>query len=422
MLRGAYSLLAFLLLATATMRAGDDDNTLREPTLNLSVTGTSAVMRESAADIARLSQNLLDALLRNHDARPPGANLLVLADGGEPDPARTDPTVVLRRNMTPEILVHTLCRAVIQRAMTPMLPRGEFDVPSTHEWLAAAMTRRILAKLRGDTTSLGLLLPASAADGRIPDLGNLADHPVPPEAYLAYLLYARYADLLLSLIERADTGKDGCLRRILEFQAAGRAPSQAVRLALGDRPENGQSLPAWEAQETVRLIRRHHRPRSSQEIRERLNEITSVTLAAPGRTGVVGWGRVPFEQASETAGTAELAPQAVANRLRQLNELWRGAPLLLQPSLHRFSAGLQAAAAARDPRPLQQDWKLARAQFDEAAARQDRLEDFLEGLEKETGRSPALQAEVLLPLAAAGVERRRALFPELALWLDSLDR
>lgn len=393
----------------------------RDASLNLNVTGSSTAENEAVAAWVRQSQELLDTVTRQEPSRPTVTLNVII--GGKPPAAPRPPTVHLPAEATLAEILHRLNAGVILRRQLELQPRDPAGPPSSAEWLAAAMTRRFLGTLSGDASPVSMLVPASAAEGRLPDLDAFTRQPVAPEWTIPYTLYSRYADLLLTLLQFNDGSRDRRVQRILELQAAGRPPLQAMQLALADRMPSGETLQDWARRESSKLFRLQRRTQRSALIRERLQELLSIAVVTPGRTGTYGWERMQISRLPEM--TAAGAPGVAATRVnlqRQLGELAREAPPLLQPPLRLFAEALQNLREGGDEDKLRRSLSKAQADFEAAAVMQDKLDQYLDGLERETGNRSVRCLELLQPLAVRRNIQLRGLDPEIQDWLDSLDR
>ncbi len=312
------------------------------------------------------------------------------------------------------------------------------DKAGSLEWLAAALTHRLW---EGGAAHA---VPATFPGGGVPDLKGLLENPVPPDDPLLYPLYARSCDALLAVLESQQTAGESRILRIFELEAAGRAPSEAIRIVMLDHFAAKEQLQEWFRRSADQF--KAGRPPAKLTlggIQERIAVLdtalqaseTPVSAPAPAGaplTAVVGPGRqdVPFLPAAPESGrTAEAAVpaapgmDAICGFYNTLVALRSSAPILLHAPLQEYVLAVDALRDGNRSRMRRLSAK-ARSEFADAVRRQQEITALLDGLEQETGLVVAGSElhQLALEIARESRLRRRALAPELNDWLDKLEQ
>jgi hypothetical protein len=320
---------------------------------------------------------------------------------------------------TMERVTHRLLRALLQRRFMAAEDANPPLMPSA-EWLAAALTNRVLFGNRErDGRFAPDYEPARFAfqRGIYPEVERLLEHPVPPEATVLYRLYALHCDLLaLCVLEAAgpDAGQ-----RLLELDARGRTPPEALRFVLQEVLAPGETLQSWYARAAADGSRQGRRVSDTDSTAERFEALVTVTVAAPADIGSRG-NRVPLEDVPQRLAALPLENGAIGRLQHDLFELLKDAPYLLQKPISLYSEACDELAAGRT-RAARNALRAARKQFGQALARQRLLDAYLD--EQERRFVPA-ERRFALPLEIVGRYARaeRELDPELQRYLDTLSR
>jgi hypothetical protein len=318
-----------------------------------------------------------------------------------------------------ERVTHRLLRALLQRRFMAAEDANPPLMPSA-EWLAAALTNRVLFGNRErDGRFAPDYEPARFAfqRGIYPEVERLLEHPVPPEATVLYRLYALHCDLLaLCVLEAAgpDAGQ-----RLLELDARGRTPPEALRFVLQEVLAPGETLQSWYARAAADGSRQGRRVSDTDSTAERFEALVTVTVAAPADIGSRG-NRVPLEDVPQRLAALPLENGAIGRLQHDLFELLKDAPYLLQKPISLYSEACDELAAGRT-RAARNALRAARKQFGQALARQRLLDAYLD--EQERRFVPA-ERRFALPLEIVGRYARaeRELDPELQRYLDTLSR
>lgn len=286
------------------------------------------------------------------------------------------------------------------------------------DWMAAALTNRILHTCR----DLSLSRPdfgvprAAFLRGRFPDVEDLLGYSVAPESLLAYRLYAVHCQLLTKMINGIPSGTgQSCLMRVLELQAHGHPPSEAVKMVLREFSEADHDLQDWYERNALLASTGGDRPCSVDEIAERLRELESIRVVHPGRSGLTAE-RIDFDELPEWLESYNLDKAAARRKERQLYQLMKDAPFLLRDPILDYVAAFQILARGKD-RQFFSELREARENFKSACVRQKKVAAYLEYVES---RETPLERKYALYLYAfrRSESDRRALDSDLYQYLD----
>jgi len=407
-----------LALAVAGIMAalGASGDTDRLTELKLAVVG-SPDETALARDVVEEANGWLDRLLRS--SASPGRTITVRF--GDHLPAAAEPlTLHLAHDAPLPVVAHSLTQALLVRRTLDL--QGVAPAPTgSLDWLAAAITSRVLSKpaaagpWRSDTARL-----VTPLRSRYPLIAKLLRNPVPADLRLPYTLYSRYCDLLLSVIEARDSDTEIRLQHIFELETAGRDPEAAIRLVMADRFTPEDDFQTWFVREASRLARRARRTLTADETARRLLEL-QVISAVSAEKGAVGLRQITLDQLADNLAVYEARHTDVSGLYRNLFNLMRDAPPLLQPPLQFYLQAVEALAADH-PRTFRRCLERGREAFPAALEKQKKLDAYLDGLERNTSRSSEDEiTAVFLPLIQESRQRHRALVPELQAFLDSLE-
>jgi hypothetical protein len=351
---------------------------------------------------------------------PPRVLRIRVADTAGATAAKAEPFLVeVRPADSMEMASHRLLRELLLRRFAPPGDAHPPLLPST-EWLAAALTNRVLY---GNRERYGQFLPDyeparyAFQRGAFPDVSLLVMQPVPAEHTVLYRLYALHCDLLaLALTESAGLA---AVQRVLELEARGRAPLEAITFIVQDALHVGETLQAWYQRTAVEVSRRGRRPSDTVSSAERFEALVTVPVVAPGERDFRG-NRQPLEEVPESLAALRRDRAAVATLQRQLFEIVKDAPFLLQLPMGHYAAALRELPTHSE-RSTRGALRKARKEFDAALARQRRLDEYLD--EQERRHLPTAK-RLAFPLEVVGryARAQRALAPELHRYLDSVLR
>jgi len=246
-----------------------------------------------------------------------------------------------------------------------------------------------------------------------------------------YLLYGRYCLALAVVLDRGGggPGQPPPVLRLLQLQAAGHVPAEALLLTAARWFEPGESLTGWAGREVHTLARRTSARLSPEAVAARLAAIETFPVAIPGRGGAAGsaGAGLSLDDLPEALRNGlKLDAGALEARIRDLVLLTAEAPPLLQPAIEKHMVAFKALAAG-DLNRGRRDLRLARTMFAAAVERQRQIAARLDAL---AGTEPAAALagpagrrtwELFRLLAADSRARRQALDPALAGVLDRAD-
>lgn len=316
-----------------------------------------------------------------------------------------------------EVVTHRLLRALLQRRFMAPGDDNPPVMPSV-DWLAAALTNRILF---GNRERHGRFLPDyeparfAFQRGMFPDVRRLVEHPVPPEATVLYRLYALHCDLLaLCLLESA--GLDAA-QRLLQLDARGRPPLEALSFVLKDAMAPAETLQSWYCRTATDCSRRGRRYSGTESTAERFEALVTVPVAVPGDLNSRG-NRVLLDEMPEKLEAMGQDKEAVGKLQHDLFELLKDAPFSFQKPIGLYSDACDDLAAGR-LRAARAGMRRARREFEQTQAWQRRLDAYLD--EQERHYVPA-ERRFALPLnvVARYAKAERELAPELQHYLDTL--
>jgi hypothetical protein len=402
-----------LLCLSLTLAA--DGARLRVPELGLVVEGPEELLA-GTRDLARLSEDWLTRLLGPAPVTP-GAWVHIRF--GSDLPATPEP---LAAHLAPDArlseLAHCLAERQILRRVRALQPAGQ---PGALDWLAAAVTHRVLTSPAPGSSVRAELVPFTLATGvPRPSVKRLLETPPPAPQGPLFALYARYCDLLVGVLERGARGQAARLPRIFALQAAGRAPWPAMELVLAGQLPPGDDAQSWFERESQALARAQQRMARTDDVCARLAQLQRVAAVVTGPHGSVATHDVTLDQIAAGDAPFELRPEEIDALYRGLFLLLRDAPPLLQPPLQRHLQAVEALSKGQR-RTFRRHLGAATAEFAEALVRQRRLEAYLDQIELHVAPRPEALLNLLLPLAAESRERRRGWHPELHSYLDGFE-
>jgi len=334
--------------------------------------------------------------------------------------ARPEPfTLMVAPGAGLEEVTQRLIRLLLQRQFTPAGDANPPLMPSSG-WLSAALANRILF---GNRERHGHFLPDyeparyAFQRGAFPDVERLMTHPVPPEQAVLYRLYAMHADLLaLCLNETAGADAVG---QLLALDARGRQPMEAMEFLAQGALRPGETLQTWYCRTATEASRRGRRPSGTVSTAERFTTLTSVPMVAPGDHDYRG-NQQPLEDVPGKLEALQRDPAALAELQRQLFELIKDAPVLVQLPVSRYAEACREAAA-ESQRAARNALRKARRDVEAALDRQNRLVEYLDAQERRyvpAERRLALPLEVVQRYARSNHD----LVPDLGRYLDRVSR
>ena len=287
-------------------------------------------------------------------------------------------------------------------------------------WLSAAICNRVLygrplpdGRTQPDYEPARFLF----ARNQFPDVLRLLTQPVTIDEPVLYRLYAVHCDLLALCVQ--EQTPPGSLLRLLQLEKAGRSTAEALKFLLRDACRPGENLQAWYERTVVRVSRRGRRLNDAETITERLRKLISVQVVAPGETDFRGR-RVPIDEVPKTFDTLVLDKGALARMQAQLYELYKDAPELMRSAISAYMKACGLLAKGKK-RAAKRQFERAHRAFGQAVARQEKLDAYLDDLER-TYVPPGVRLGLYLDIARKRLLDARSLDTKLQEYLDSLDK
>ncbi len=256
--------------------------------------------------------------------------------------------------------------------------------------------------------------------GRLPDLNRIIANPIPPDAGIAYTLFARYCELVIGLLQAGDAGGSDRLNRIFALQATGKAPAAALEMVAGDLQKPGETVQDWLEREYAQQARQKHLYADTDALAARLRELESLPMVGTGEKGTFGVARITLDQLVANGHGYKFSAGDYAALYRSYFTLSRDAPPLLQPAIQEYILALEALRAGKT-RPFRQHFQKGRETFATGVAKQKALTEYLDELERNTSRPASTLRTILGPLIDQSRERRDALDPPLREYLRKVD-
>ena len=429
--------------------------------MNIRVTGTKE-QQQAVETLVDAGMELLAATL--HESAQPATRTISVRFS--PTPVRVPDTplaVELSENPALYETMHRLMQALLVRRTLELRPDDALLPPGNTNWLAAALTNRLLQN--GLQTRLNPVpdITLFPPDGKMPLTKALVDHPVPPEQSALYILYARRCDALLAVLEAKQARDEARIRRIFELQALGRQAADAIQICMLDQFDVTDSFQSWIQHSAEAYLQRLPHHLTCEEVQMRLaalpfpveplppvrKESVKSTAAEPldgATTFVIGPGRRDIPYHPQTAAPPEPQPPppvtipsakptppeyetppakpnmpeenaVIVRKLYDtLLELYRDAPILVQPAIQAYIVGVDAMKAGNQKQALHLFAK-ARIELATCAIRQQQLSAYLNNLDNETPGEAILRRQILF-LAHESRNRQRALAPDIHEFLD----
>ena len=403
-------LVAFALCVSAGVAAP-----LAGSGLRLSV-DASPEERDAVQNVAALCQARIVGLFR--DDPEPSQPIVIRIAANLPTPA--DPlTLHFDPLASLPVLTHRLTGALLLRRAREM-PAGEQASSASLDWLSAAVTFRVLNGLGIPLFGApGAWLPAPGAGANLPRVKKILGNSIPPDLAMPYALYARYCNVYLTVLERADRPDEALMHRVFELVVAGRSAITALQFGVSNLLNSDETVDQWFERELLRQSRTRQRHASVEQITARLQELETLPMVGTSELGAFGVKRVSSEEILAKGKDYKLDREGLGRLYRALFDIFRDAPVLLQPSINLRMQAVEALMAGRQ-RAFRHLYGEARKEYDQATVRQRQLEEVLDKLESESTEKDRALSFALQPLVEASSLQRRNLDPELQQYLDSV--
>ena len=370
-------LLLSLLLATLPAFAQEEGTMQKLPGDNAEIYALNQEDLWQLLSLVRLSLRETDAIFRRDTAPKRSLQFLGLRRDFQEKEFRGGDTPVPLAESTPRQLLR-IFRATLWRRMRENIPTGTTDAapPPFLNLLAAGMTGRTLygGIARRGFYQRDFRIPRYQFRQRhFPSLAQLLEMPVPSDHSALLRLYLLHANLFLDILQESVPDIPSFLETWRSRMEQGRLTSlQALAAAL---PISGNPQEWYEQRALTTAQDQPQRQNGLDTLREELEDILTVSLlSANPSDGLI---RVHLEQIPQRLQDYRLDDQALATLQTRLLRLQRSAPLLLQPTIGKYLAALDAFRN-RDFRTFREALQQARIQWETDAKRQRRAEELLQ--------------------------------------------
>lgn len=289
-------------------------------------------------------------------------------------------------------------------------------------WLAAALASRELS-VNPQRPAWGVAyyepIRASFRSGAFPDVLRLATHPVPPEHPALFRFYTMHCDLLAATIQAAKFPDGNPFARILQLEAQGNDPAEALAAVLQPLLAEGETVQAWYERLAPPISRRGSRQNRAEVIVEQLDNLTTVP-AMTRQLGDIRVSRIPLEDLPESLPDHRLDRAGIADIYAKVYELSKDAPLLLRDPLYAYMNALDQLGKG-NKRAFRKAMQLARADFKQATRRQTAIETMLDQFQ-ETYAPAEDRFDIYFDTVGRADRDLRALDPKLHEVLDQASR
>lgn len=405
---------AFLLTCALTAAAASD------PGLGLTVRGDapeSERLLQLAVDCVREAAYLLDI-------SPAGPELTIVIGAPETEAeGRSNPGILsLSADVSLPVAIHRIARKVILRTIDSEEHLRPASASSPVDWLAAALVFAMREQPRvgpvrypPDYGPARTLLAARDA----PNVDRLVKAPVPPSAALAYRLYSLHCHLLVNTIRNSKADNGPGFSTYLNMIAQDRDALEALTFLVRPSFLDGEDLQSWYQRRASRLARRGRYRASIAEVRRRWKNLRTVRLRAPGPGGAVVQQTVPLENLAAVVKEGRITKDGLTSLQRQFFELNRDAPPLVQPALLQYVSALRRLSQGK-LFFYRENVRAADEAFAERAARQERVENYLDNVQR-AFYPPEVHLMTYLRAMHTSREQRRQLDPELNNYLKRIE-
>ncbi len=363
----------------------------------------------------------LDRWLPPLPATPRRWITVLVVDSRQPPPkiAPLGPQIVIDLDASVAQATATVALALASRRL--LADGWQPETAERFRWLAAATTFELLnIRLPGRNRRLEIA-PAlnTIRAGATPTPATLAACPVDPKWPESFTLYAAHCHLACDILAASHPqAADTPLAAFIAQLVAGQAPATAwATVAPRFAPDLDPASGDWYASRLRQLATTTTRNAWDDELANRLEEILTVRVIAPDDNGVMRPLKVPLSRLRDHFPAYHLSPEAIVRKERELFELFKEAPLLLQPPLNSYLAAFQGHRRGDRWNRFASQLELADRQLATAVHRHRGSLTLLDQAES-THLDPLARLAPLLAIAAEHQAARHALDPEAAAWLD----
>lgn len=273
-------------------------------------------------------------------------------------------------------LFHQAILMLIRRTAADMLDKEEAHIASDG-WLAAAIYHRIVVDGKELTSRYvpDFRTARKAYDnGRFPDFKVLTDKPLNIGDGSLFRLYAIHCDVFATVIENRINDRQAFFRRVFELENYHRTSSEALAFQLKNFTVAGDDIQTWFEKQIWIESQRGQRQLTLPELRKKLQEMLVITVLEAGAAEATF--TIDLRDLPERLEDYKLNSAALLNLQNQFLWLQRESPPTLHDALLEFSQAIEPLKK-NNRRQFTSALKHAEQSFEEAAARQQHIEELL---------------------------------------------
>lgn len=322
--------------------------------------------------------------------------------------------ILLSTDMSAQTVADTCARALLARRF-PAVDGAAAGL----RWWASALVFDVLYARTPDRQFSPDYSPLTALIRADRDVSPvvLCEHAVGPRWPYAYRLYATYCHALLQALSEWESDASPPAFAITDRLLAGGSFMDAWRDVSQASPRSVADPRAWFRSEIERLAAQGAGTSSAEGVGAVVRSVLGVAVLAPGPDGKIKYRRVPLHELRDRFPDTRIDWDQLREKEKQIFELLKGAPLILQRPLGNYMAALQARkdgmAWSRFLAMLQE----ADLELEHALERYQEANRMLDNLEQQYG----ITGRGLIPylkIAREHASARDALAPQTASFLD----
>ena len=372
---------------------------------------------ETSKALFSISKKVHQFLNRKLNKIPGNAPRVTLKIEGTPPSTDTFRIIYFKRKdlnrMNSLEIIHRITKQLIRRTLV------SFDAPQNTkvpDWLIAGYVYQYIV---GETLSSLEKYPVSRQsiiNKRFPDVDELLTVKGPnPKNYWLYSVYAERSAVFLRGIVPLRKGKKNLFSFLIDQE--GKNIIEAFSLEY----ENFKSRRLrnnWFKSACQRVCFDVINPYPPAEIREKVTRLLSVTVARPGNNGF-GTMRLPLEELTDDNSKA-VDLSYIALLERSLIEISLTSSETIRPAIVNFMSTMQLLKK-KEYDEFKTSLVKAKKKFQEAIDRQEKLNRYLDELEKKHNQIESDYRRIILADELAEA-RNREKFPELNKYLNELEK
>jgi len=348
---------------------------------------------------------------------PGDAPLVTLKIEGIPPSTDTFRVIYFKRKDLNKLnsleILHTITKQLIRRTLITFDAPKDVKVP---DWLIAGYVYQYMV---GETLSSLEKYPVSRQaiiSKKFPDIDELLRQKGPdPKNFWLYSIYAERAAVFLRGLVPLSKGKKSLFSFLIEGSDKSIIESFSVKF---DEFKTQRQRNLWFKKACQRICFNVINPYPPEEIREKVTRLLSVTVARPGNNGF-GTMRTPLEDITDdTSKTIDL--NYIALLERSLLEISLTSSETVRPSLLNFLQSLQFLKKKQFDE-FKKSIKKAKEKFQQAINRQEKLNRYLDELEKKHNNVNSDYSRIIVADELAEIRKKES-FPALSLYLEELEK